>query len=59
MHIRTKFDGGKVYNLCNRGSWHACRAFFVVLALIVVIFFFQRMCCTFGFDLCFKEFFNV
>ena len=23
MHIRTKFDGGKVYNLCNRGSWHA------------------------------------
>ena len=22
MHIRTKFDGGKVYNLCNRGSWH-------------------------------------
>ena len=24
MHIRTKFDGGKVYSLCNRGSWHAC-----------------------------------
>ncbi|CAG2236224.1 unnamed protein product [Mytilus edulis] len=23
MHIRTKFDGGKVHNLCNRGSWHA------------------------------------
>jgi hypothetical protein len=23
MHIRTKFDGGNVYNLCNRGSWHA------------------------------------
>ncbi|VDI47752.1 Hypothetical predicted protein [Mytilus galloprovincialis] len=23
MHIRTKFDGGKVYNICNRGSWHA------------------------------------
>ncbi|KAH3830252.1 hypothetical protein DPMN_103493 [Dreissena polymorpha] len=22
MHMRTKFDGGKVYNLCNRGSWH-------------------------------------
>jgi hypothetical protein len=20
MHIRTKFDGGKVHNLCNRGS---------------------------------------
>jgi hypothetical protein len=24
MHIRTKFDGGKVYNLCNRGSWYNC-----------------------------------
>ena len=23
MHIRTKFDGGKVHNICNRGSWHA------------------------------------
>ena len=23
MHIRSKFDGGKVFNLCNRGSWHA------------------------------------
>lgn len=23
MHIRTKFDGGKVHNLYNRGSWHA------------------------------------
>ncbi|CAC5383857.1 unnamed protein product [Mytilus coruscus] len=23
MHIRTKFDGGKVYNHCNRESWHA------------------------------------
>ena len=23
MCIRTKFDGGKVHNLCNRGSWHA------------------------------------
>ena len=23
MHIRTKFDWGKVHNLCNRGSWHA------------------------------------
>ncbi|VDI56717.1 Hypothetical predicted protein [Mytilus galloprovincialis] len=23
MHIRTKFDGGKVHNHCNRGSWHA------------------------------------
>ncbi|CAG2204291.1 unnamed protein product [Mytilus edulis] len=22
MHIRCKFDGGKLYNLCNRGSWH-------------------------------------
>ena len=22
MHMRTKLDGGKVYNLCNRGSWH-------------------------------------
>ncbi|XP_063414164.1 uncharacterized protein LOC134696586 isoform X2 [Mytilus trossulus] len=22
MRIRTKFDGGKIYNLCNRGSWH-------------------------------------
>ena len=22
MHIRTKFDGGKMYNHCNRGSWH-------------------------------------
>ncbi|XP_069134324.1 uncharacterized protein [Argopecten irradians] len=22
MHIRTKFDGGKNTNLCNRGSWH-------------------------------------
>jgi hypothetical protein len=23
MHIQTKFDGGKVHSLCNRGSWHA------------------------------------
>ena len=23
MHIQTQFDGGKVHNLCNRGSWHA------------------------------------
>ena len=23
MHIRSKFDGGKFNNLCNRGSWHA------------------------------------
>ncbi|KAK3099893.1 hypothetical protein FSP39_011406 [Pinctada imbricata] len=23
MHIRSKFDGGKVLNLCNKGSWHA------------------------------------
>lgn len=23
MHMRCKFDGGKVTNLCNRGSWHA------------------------------------
>ena len=23
MNIRTKFDGGKQYNRCNRGSWHA------------------------------------
>ena len=23
MRIRTKFDGGKIYNICNRGSWHA------------------------------------
>ncbi|CAG2237024.1 unnamed protein product [Mytilus edulis] len=23
MHVRSKFDGGKFYNLCNRGSWHA------------------------------------
>lgn len=23
MHIRCKFDGGKIHNLCNRGSWHA------------------------------------
>jgi hypothetical protein len=23
MAIRTKFDGGKMYNRCNRGSWHA------------------------------------
>ena len=22
MHIRTKFDGGKVFNHCARGSWH-------------------------------------
>ncbi|CAC5388502.1 unnamed protein product [Mytilus coruscus] len=22
MHMRTKFDGGKMYNHCNRGSWH-------------------------------------
>ena len=22
MHIRCKFDGGKIYNLCYRGSWH-------------------------------------
>ena len=22
MHIRTKFDGGKVFNHCSRGSWH-------------------------------------
>ena len=22
MSIRCKFDGGKIYNLCNRGSWH-------------------------------------
>ena len=22
MHIRCKFDGGKVYNHCNRFSWH-------------------------------------
>ena len=23
MHIRSKFDGEKVFNLCNSGSWHA------------------------------------
>ncbi|KAJ8309411.1 LOW QUALITY PROTEIN: hypothetical protein KUTeg_014285 [Tegillarca granosa] len=23
MAIRSKFDGGKLYNRCNRGSWHA------------------------------------
>ncbi|XP_021375757.1 uncharacterized protein LOC110464719 [Mizuhopecten yessoensis] len=23
MSIRMKFDGGKVFNRCNRGSWHA------------------------------------
>lgn len=23
MHVRCKFDGGKVVNLCNRGSWNA------------------------------------
>jgi hypothetical protein len=23
MSIRAKFDGGKVFNRCNRGSWHA------------------------------------
>lgn len=23
MSIRTKFDGGKMYNRCNRGSWHS------------------------------------
>ena len=23
MHIRCKFDVGKMHNLCNRGSWHA------------------------------------
>ena len=23
MHIRSKFDGGKFNNLCNRGSWQA------------------------------------
>ena len=22
MHIRTKFDGGKIFNHCSRGSWH-------------------------------------
>ena len=22
MHMRTKFDGGKVFNHCSRGSWH-------------------------------------
>ena len=22
MHIRSKFDGGKVFNHCLRGSWH-------------------------------------
>lgn len=22
MHVRTKYDGGKIYNHCNRGSWH-------------------------------------
>ncbi|CAC5366256.1 unnamed protein product [Mytilus coruscus] len=22
MHMRTKFDGGQMYNHCNRGSWH-------------------------------------
>ncbi|XP_052063676.1 uncharacterized protein LOC127703187 [Mytilus californianus] len=22
MHMRTKFDGGKMLNHCNRGSWH-------------------------------------
>ncbi|CAC5378247.1 unnamed protein product [Mytilus coruscus] len=22
MHMRTKFDGGKLLNHCNRGSWH-------------------------------------
>ncbi|CAG2243766.1 unnamed protein product [Mytilus edulis] len=22
MHMRTKFDGGKILNHCNRGSWH-------------------------------------
>ena len=24
MHIRTKFDGGKIFNHCSRGSWHTC-----------------------------------
>jgi len=23
MQIRSKFDGGKLYNRCNRGSWHS------------------------------------
>ena len=23
MHIRTKFDGGKLFNHCSRGSWHS------------------------------------
>ncbi|XP_021338853.1 uncharacterized protein LOC110440231 [Mizuhopecten yessoensis] len=23
MAIRCKFDGGKIYNRCNRGSWHS------------------------------------
>ncbi|KAJ8320069.1 hypothetical protein KUTeg_001656 [Tegillarca granosa] len=23
MSIRAKFDGGKLYNRCNRGSWHS------------------------------------
>ncbi|CAC5392904.1 unnamed protein product [Mytilus coruscus] len=22
MHMRSKFDGGKMFNHCNRGSWH-------------------------------------
>lgn len=22
MHVRSKFDGGKLYNICSRGSWH-------------------------------------
>ncbi|XP_062575148.1 uncharacterized protein LOC134237079 isoform X2 [Saccostrea cucullata] len=22
MHIRSKFDGGKIHNLCQRASWH-------------------------------------
>lgn len=22
MYIRCKFDGGKIYNLCNRGLWY-------------------------------------
>ena len=23
MSIRSKFDGGKIFNSCNRGSWHS------------------------------------
>ena len=33
MHIRAKFDGGKVVNHCNRGSWHT-RCFAAALRFI-------------------------